>query len=573
MIRYPSTLVIAISLSLLLDAAAAPPDPKPEPTTPALCGAGASTTAALPQSLADWAKGAQIFPGLGSFHRPADTTNPSAQAYFDQGMRLTWAFNHDEATRSFAKAAEIDPGCAMCFWGVALTLGPNYNMPMMLAPRARVGWEALTQAVKRAPHVAPVDRAMIAALAHRYTGAQPIDPTNIDPVNVAYSEAMTKAADAFPNDLDLQTLAAEAQMNVLPWKLWTDTGEPAPGTAAIVARLESVLGRDPAHPGANHYYIHAVEASKHPERALASAERLKAMMPAAGHLVHMPSHILQLVGRYEASAEANRKGAAADLAYFAQTKAPDYYPMYTAHNYQFLAFATAMEGRRAETLAAVRHARAALSDDLLLTMPGVDWQVGYLYDVMTRFGLWRDLLAEPAPNPKLTALTASWLANRAVALAATGKTAEARATLAKLDTLIAATPADAQAGLNLARDVFAVIRLRAEARIAEAEHGAKAAVPGLTRAVALESKLAYNEPADIFFPTRELLGAALLRAGDPRTAEAVFREDLRRNPDNGWSLIGLSQALAAQGKPAAPTQQRFEVAWARADTKLAAAAF
>jgi hypothetical protein len=254
--------------------------------------------ASPPPTLAQWADGAQLFEGLGNFHRKASTSSADAQAYFDQGMRLIWAFNHDEATRSFAKAAELDQRCAICYWGVSLTVGPNYNLPMMAEPRANVAWEALQQAQAQAGQATPVEQALIQALASRYQGAQPLDPSNEGPVLTAYAQAMQDVARKYPDDSDVQTLTAEAMMNINAWKLWSLNGAPAPGTEDILARLEAVLDKDTLHPGANHYYIHAMEASLHPEKAEASAERLRGMMPAAGHLEHMPAHIMQRVGRY-----------------------------------------------------------------------------------------------------------------------------------------------------------------------------------------------------------------------------------------------------------------------------------
>src|SRR3954470_24098990 len=360
--RYRS----ALALALLL--AAAPVAAQHEDHAPA-----------PPQTLADWAKGARLYDGLGGFHRAVTTRSPEAQRLFDQGMRFVWAFNHDEATRSFARAAEIDPACAACWWGVALTLGPNYNMPMMAEARAKAGWEAIARARAAAPAATPVERALIEALANRFLGARPLDPSNSAAPLKAYVEAMRAVAARFPDDMDVATLYAEALMNTNPWKLWNADGTPGPGTPDILAALRRVLARDPNHPGANHYWIHAVEASPHPEQAVPSAEKLVGMMPAAGHLQHMPAHILQRVGRYEEAAEANRKGAAADIAYLAATAPPDYYPMYLIHNFQFLAFAAAMEGRRAETIDALRKARAAVPEAMLLATPGFDWSAGFLY--------------------------------------------------------------------------------------------------------------------------------------------------------------------------------------------------
>jgi tetratricopeptide (TPR) repeat protein len=364
-------------------------------------------------------------------------------------------------------------------------------------------------------------------------------------------------------------------MNVNAWKLWSLDGQPAEGTDEIVARLNRVLARDTQHPGANHYFIHAVEASPNPERALEAAERLRGMMPAAGHLEHMPAHIFQRVGRYGDAAEANRKGAASDIAYFKEADPPDYYAMYTAHNYQFLAFSTAMEGRKAETILAARQSRAVTPDAMLLEMPGLDWAVGELYTAMVRFGMWDDILAEPAPDPKLTALTGAHLYATTVALAAKGQTHAARQRLAALEHHAGGLGPDDTAGLNTASDVTAIALLSARARIADAEDRTAEAIPLLREAVAAEDRLAYNEPADWFVPNRHALGAALLKTNQPAEAEAVYRDDLERHPGNGWSLFGLTQALAGQGKTqeAQAARSQFDRVWQRADVTLTASAF
>jgi tetratricopeptide (TPR) repeat protein len=530
---------------------------------------------ATPDTLAGWPKGAQLFDGLGTFHRKITTRSPLAQQYFDQGMRFIWAFNHDEATRSFAKAATIDPKCASCYWGVALTLGPNYNMPMMSSARGRVGWEAVRKAEANARRATPVERALIAAVGKRYRGTGEVDPSNSKPLLSAYVVAMKQVAARYPNDLDVQTMYAEGLMNTNPWKLWNDDGTQNPGTQQILDALQSVLKRDPKHPGANHYYIHAIEASPHPEQALRSAEVLNGMMPAAGHLQHMPAHILQRVGRYEDAAEANRKGAAADLAYLKETAPPDYYPMYLIHNFQFLGNAAGMEGRRAETIEALKEARAHIPEQLLLGMPGLDWSASFIYDGYTKFGMWDDMLKEPAPSAKLPGATISYFQSRATALAATGKIDEAKAALAQTGKLIAAVPAEATQGNNAAKPLYEIGQLKAQARIAAAEGKRDESIQLLTQAVTLEDKLAYNEPNDMIFPTRHLLGAELLAAGKPAEAEAVYREDLKRHPNNGWAYLGLSQALAAQKKDAdaAAAKKSFEDAWRRADVHLASSAY
>jgi len=551
-------------------ASASPPPPASTPTEITAM----APMAAIPASIDDWAKGARIFEGLGNFHRKIATKSPEAQQYFDQGMRFLWAFNHDESTRSFARAAQLDPDCAPCYWGVALTVGPNYNLPVMAPPRAQVAFKQLTKAQDVAARASPADRALISALAKRYPNAQPLDPSNSAPVLTAYSQAMNAVAKQFPGDLDVQTLYAESKMNLNAWKLWTPEGKPTPGTEEIVATLESVLKRDPHHPGANHYYVHTLEASPDPGKAVAAAERLRGMMPAAGHLEHMPAHIMQRVGRYEEAAEANRKGAAADKSYFTKTAPPDYYAMYTGHNYQFLAYSAAMEGRKAETLAAVRNSRETIPDEMLLGMPGFDWPLAAEYAATVRFGLWEDMIAKPAPNPKLPALTGGYLYGRGVALASTGRVAEAQATLAQLQRLAASLPADALAGFNSARDVLAVATAVVQARIASAGHHPDESVSLLRQAVSMEDGLAYDEPKDWFFPVRQLLGAELMAAGRAAEAEEVYRKDLELNPANGWSLFGLQTALRAQNKTDAAdkAEREFHAAWKNADVTLTSSA-
>ena len=532
--------------------------------------------APLPESVADWATGARRFDGLGHFHRKVATDSDEAQQYFDQGMRLLWAFNHDESTRSFAKAAQLDPKCALCYWGVALTVGPNYNLPMMAEARARVAAEALALARKHAGRPEAVEQALIAALASRYPDARPLNESNVALALGAYASAMRAVAARFPDDLDVQTLYAESMMNVNAWKLWTLNGQPAPGTPEIQATLERILRRDPLHPGANHYYVHLMEASPHPESAVAAAERLSGLMPAAGHLEHMPAHIMQRVGRYEDAAQANRKGAAADEAYFAQARPLDYYPMiYTAHNYQFLAFSAAMEGRKAEALDAVRNARRVSADDQLLQMPAMQWQLSEEYAALVRFGLWDEMLARPAPSPQMGSLTGGYLYARGIALAAKGRVEEAGKALAELHSLTDRLSPDSPAGLNTARDVLELAALLVQTRIAVAQRRGNDAIALLRDAVAREDRLAYNEPSDWYFPVRHLLGAQLLEAGQPAAAEAVFREDLKRNPSNGWALFGLAAALRQQHRTsdAQQVQQRFAQAWRHSDITLTSAAF
>ncbi|GAC1695463.1 MAG: hypothetical protein PVS2B3_06140 [Steroidobacteraceae bacterium] len=529
----------------------------------------------VPTMVSDWAQDARLLEGLGSFHRSITTASPLAQRYFDQGMRLLWAFNHDESTRSFAKAAQLDPACAACYWGVALTVGPNYNLPSMEAARARVAQEALHRAEENAAQASLVEQALIAALATRYPPPQPPAAADSEAVLNAFATAMCGVANRFPDDLDVQVLCAEAAMNVHAWKLWTPQGEPVAGTAQIEARLEAVLLRAPDHPGANHYYIHVMEESPTPGKALAAAQRLRGMMPGAGHLEHMPAHIMQRVGRYEEAAEANRRGVAADQAYFATTAAPDYYVMYLAHNHAFLAYSAAMEGRKAETLAAVQNVTSVLPLGMVLAMGDSGWALTQQYAALVRFGLWDELLALTAPDPRARGLSAGYLYGRGVALAARGRIEAARNALTELHQLGTAVPADALAGLNSLRDLIGVAELIVAARIAASERRAADAVVALRQAAAAEDKLAYDEPADWFFPVRHLLGAELLQSGQPAAAEQVYREDLKRNPHNGWALYGASLALRAQGKTLAAARfaQEYASAWRHADVRLPGSAF
>jgi tetratricopeptide (TPR) repeat protein len=555
-------------------------DATPSPPQSSVAPASIPAPAAEPPAaatLAQRAHGAQLFGNLGSHSRTITTNSPDARAYFNQGLRLIYAFNHDEAARAFAKAVEFDAACAMCYWGAAEALGPNYNMPAM-ADRWKVLWQAVQAAEKNAAHATPLEQALVDALGKRYAGPDPVAAEKMQPFNDAYAKAMRDVAGRFPADDDVQVFFAEALMTANPWKLWSVGGDAAPGTDEIVATLETVLARNPQHPGANHYYIHAVEASPHPEKAVTAAERLPGLLPGAGHIVHMPAHIFQRVGRYADASAANRSAIVVDLAYIDNAKPPDwtyYGGMYLSHNYQFLGYAAAMQGRSAEALKATREMRAHIPDAVLRMGMGFDWYAAEPYFAMERFGRWSEMLAETPPDPALVGLSAAYHYVRASALAASGKPDEAQSEKKQLDAIAAATPADAPAGLNTAKDLIAMAAFVASARIALAQGQRDSAIATLRIAVAKEDMLAYDEPADWFVPARHLLGAELLKEGKPADAEAVYGDDLRRHPDNGWALFGLMQALKEQGKSqqAAQAEQRFEQAWKDADVTLSASVF
>jgi len=528
-------------------------------------------------TLAQWAEGARRLDGLGSYARTITTASPEARAYFDQGLLLIYGFNHDEAVRAFAKAIQLDPTCAMCYWGAAEALGPNYNMPAM-EERWKALWDAVQSAQKNAAQAAPVEQALIAALGKRYQGPTPVPAEKMQPFNDAYAAAMREIAKQFPADDDVQVFFAEALMTANPWKLWTTDGKAAPGTDEIVETLETVLARSPQHPGANHYYIHAVEASPHPEKAVAAAERIAGLMPGAGHIVHMPAHIFQRVGRYADASAANTAAAQADAAYLVEAKPPSwmyYSGMYFTHNYQFLAYSESMRGRSAGALQACREMKAHLTDDVLHMGTGLDWYAAEPWFVLERFGLWQEMLAETAPDSKLNGLSAAYHYVRATAFAATGKLAEATEEKNKLDAIAATTPADAPAGLNKARDLMAVASIVVGARLSAAQGRHDEAIAALRDAVAKEDRLEYDEPADWFVPVRHLLGAELLRAGNAAQAETVYREDLQRHPENGWALYGLARSLEAQGKTeeSAAVERRLGQAWKDADVTLTVSAY
>ena len=507
--------------------------------------------------------------GLGNIDHPVSTKNPEAQKFFNQGLEYVYAFNHEEAVRSFKQAAQLDPQLAMAYWGIALALGSNYNVPAdnnaLLEAYAN-----LQKAVALAPKASEHDQAYIGALSKRYSANIQTDQNKL---GVDYKNAMGELAKNYPDDLDAATLYAESMMNLHPWKLWTLDGKPNEGTLEIVSVLEEVLRRNPTHSGANHYYIHAVEASTNPERGLPSADRLGKVAPKAGHLVHMPSHIYIRTGDYYQAAQANVDAIAVDKEYIQKSGNNGLYPaMYYNHNIHFLAAASAMKGRYADSIKSCRDLEANVKP-VIKAMPMLEMFLPYTSMSLTRFGKWDEILKEPKPDPSLKITTAFWHFARGSAYAASKQIPNAEAELAALKAVNKALTEDVRMFSNPASDITKVGELALEGKIALARGDKQAAYDFLNRAVAAEDATAYAEPSDWDLPVREVLGGALLANGEYAAAEKVFRAEIQRHHRNGRALFGLAEALRKQGKEAAAksVQVEFEKAWQYADTKLTVA--
>ena len=514
-------------------------------------------------------KSQALIPRLGQHHHSISTKSHEAQRFFDQGLTLVFAFNHEEAARSFRRASELDPQSAMAFWGVALALGPCINLDVD-PPHEQAAYEAVQRALSLAPAATESERAYIQTLAKRYSSDPKVDLRKLD---AEYANAMRELSRNYPDDLDAATLYAESLMDLHPWKLWSLDGRPTEGTEETVAVLESVLRRNPDHVGANHYYIHAVEASPHPERALASARRLETLAPAAGHLVHMPAHTYMRVGDYSAAAHSTAAGADVDSVYLREnaTTGSMYDMMYYCHNLHFLAAADSMAGdfvhakRAADALAA--HVGPMLHD-----MPVAEVYAPTPIFILVRFHRWDEVLKLPPPDRGLAMTTAFWHFARGSAFAAKGQIEMAEAERRILETARKETPADvefsfygnkAQAFLGIAANIL-------DARIATAQTDPARAIQYWEQAVEIQDKLYYGEPPEWFYPVRESLGGALLSNGQAGRAEAVFRVDLEQYPRNPRSLFGLFKSLEAQKKSASVEEVRreFEVAWKNADRPL-----
>jgi len=508
-----------------------------------------------------------LFDNLGTHHYTISTRVPKTQSYFDQGLRLYYAFNHAEANRAFEEASRLDPDCAMCYWGLALGHGPNINAPME-TEAALAAYDAIQKAIA---HEVPADtkeRALIRALAARYAAEPPEDRSSLDK---AYADALGDLIQRYPTDDEIATLYAEALMDLSPWNYWTADGKPRANTPQILAQLERVLVSNPRHPGANHFYIHAVEAAQ-PERAVAAAERLASIMPGAGHVVHMPGHIYIRVGRYLDAISANEHAVHADEVYIRDNRPKNgiytlgYYP----HNYDFLAFAASMIGRSRQTMEAAEKMRAAAPPELLRE-PGMTFlqhhETRYL-QMQVRFAQWQAVLDAAPPAEDLRHARAMWQYARGRALAARGSIKEAEEALGQV-IRTAQTPDVASRRLEF-NTSGAILGLAGEVlagHLAEAKGDLTSALGHLREATHLEDALTYGESPEWSVPVRQELGMMLLRTDRAAEAEQVFREDLKRFPDNGWSLRGLQLALGRQGRSeeAQRVGSRFNKVWTSAD--------
>lgn len=516
-----------------------------------------------------------LFENMGSFHYPITTENPLAQKYFDQGLILAYAFNHAEAYRSFKEAARLDPNCAMCYWGQALVLGPNINAPMA-APAVPVAYEAVRRAHQLSSLSTPKEQELIKALSQRYSEKEVSDRSLLDK---AYADAMRQVRIKYPDDSTISSLLAEALMDLHPWNYWTKSGGANPWTPEILHLLELTLEFDPNHPLANHLYIHAVEASPHPERGIPSADRLGDLVPGAGHLVHMPGHIYIRVGRYRDALQVNEHATKVDEGYLSHSHTEGIYPLaYVPHNHHFLWAAATKLGMKKVSLESAEDT-AGHVDKKMLTDPdlGATLQHFSMIPLYTKalFGQWDEILQEPSPG--LLYPKGVWHYARSLAHLRKGHVPEAEKELAALQG-IANDPALADLRIFGLNPVSQLLHIGAEivsGELAVTRQDYEKAIVHLERAAQLEDNFSYTEPKDWYLPPNQVLGAVLLEAGRAEEAERVYREDLYHHPQSGWSLFGLRESLKAQGK----TQQmqsvdaQFQTAWAEADVTLTSSRF
>ncbi len=508
---------------------------------------------------------------LGDHTFSVTTKSERAQLFISQGLNLLYGFNHKEAVRSFKEAARLDPDCVMAYWGIALALGPNINLPMQ-PDNEPIAHDFVQKALSLSENVSAREKAYIEALAVRYTGVISSERSKND---IAYAKAMKELHEKFPDDLDAATLYAESLMDLRPWDYWTRDYKPYAETTEAMNILESVIERNPRHPGALHLYIHLVEYAR-PELAEASADRLRELVPGAGHLVHMPSHIYRRIGRYHDASKSNMAAIAADEDYISQCRAQGIYPLaYYPHNIHFLWDSASMEGRSKIAIDAARKAATTVPEGAWRDIPILhQFLVAPLF-AYTRFGKWEEILAEPKPPEDSPFWTGIWHYTRGLAFttrndfkAATGELAKLRA-IAEIDWLKDYRVTFSRNGAKAILDIGVIVL---DGELNAKQGNFDEAIALLHQGVLLEENLIYNEPPDWHVPVRQVLGAVLLDAGRPAEAEAVYWLDLRQNRDNGWSLFGLMESLQAQGKnsEAREVEKRFREAWSHTDVSLTA---
>jgi tetratricopeptide (TPR) repeat protein len=507
---------------------------------------------------------------LGVHTFPVTARSKQAQLFINQGVNLAYGFNHAEAARSFAEAARLDPQCAMAYWGQALVLGPNINAPMAPEDEAKAA-DLVKKAVALKPKASARERAYIDALAARYSGHTEDRQKN----DRAFAAAMKKVVERYPTDLDARAIYAEALMDLRPWNYWTRDGQPYAETREILASLEHVLKVNPKHPGGLHYWIHLWEPTDTPERAEAEADRLLPLMPGAGHIVHMPAHIYMRVGRHEDVIKSNLLAVKADEDYITQCRAQGMYPLgYYPHNIHFVWMGATASGQRTLALESARKVANSIPHDSLSQIPILQGFLVVPYWAMVRFGQWQDILADKGPHFETAFTRGAWRYARALALIATDRLDDAAMELAELKKLLADPSLTEQTTFST-NNGLAILRIAPEViagELAAKRNNWDTAIAHLERAVRFEDALIYQEPPDWHLPVRHNLGAVLLAAGRADEAETVYWEDLRRNPNTGWGLFGLMQALEAQGKKddAAAVSERFKRAWKNADVTLTA---
>src|SRR5215475_1078134 len=513
-----------------------------------------------------------LYEGLGNYSRKITTEDAKAQRYFDQGLALLHGFNHRGAIRSFQEAARLDPQCAMAYWGAALAAGPHINYALVPPPMAELAWNELSLAKQNASNASEVERALIDALSKRYAYPQPEDRA---PLDQAYADAMREVWKKYPKDVDVGALFAEAMMDLRPWNQWTVEGQPNPGTEEIIATLDAVLKLNPRHPFANHLYIHAVEASPHPERADAAANRLRELQPGLPHNVHMPSHIDIRRGRWHEAIATNAKAVQADKRYRKVTgnRPVGLFPMYAAHNQHMLAYAALMTGQNKLAMRYVREMMKDLPAEFVKENAVLVEAFGAVpMEVMMRFGKWDDILAEPENYPDYMPFTrALHHGARALVFTDKGTTESARKEQAIFRERAQHVPKETAVSNNTAESIIVLANHMIEGELLIADGKLDQGLDELRAALTLEDALKYDEPPSWMIPLRHTIGANLMAAGRFAEAEQIYRDDLKRLPENGWSLFGLSQALAAQQKSGAEleaTRARFDKVWSKADVKI-----